>query len=82
MGRSHCDLVQFDCQEFPLGDDKKANTSFRRKLFAKTEADVFVIFYMDFFSSLKSSRENMLNLNVFFTDNHHTLVENIKSELG
>ena len=80
MGRSHCDLVQFDCQEFPLGDDKKANTSFRRKLFAKTEADVFVIFYMEFFQ--KTSQENMLNLNVFFTDNHHTLVENIKSELG
>ena len=73
--------MQFDCQEFPLGDDKKANTSFRRKLFAKTEADVFVIFYMDFFKLKDFTREHV-KLKCFFTDNHHTLGENIKSALG
>ena len=52
----------------------------QKKTFCKNRSRCFCHFYMDFFQ--KTSQENMLNLNVFFTDNHHTLVENIKSELG
>lgn len=52
----------------------------QKKTFCKNRSRCFCHFLHGFFQ--KTSQENMLNLNVFFTDNHHTLVENIKSELG